>query len=44
MPICKKKIPVSEGVYNALEERKGFLEEWDDYFIKLIKFFDGDKP
>ncbi len=31
----KKRIEVREGIFNALAEKKGYLENWDDYLLRL---------
>ena len=35
MSLPKKRIEVREGVFNVLAEKKDYLEEWDDYLMRL---------
>lgn len=37
MPLPKKRIEVREGVFNVLKEKKDYLEEWDDYMMRLAR-------
>jgi len=33
--IPKKRIEVGEGVFNVLSQKKDYLEDWDDYLLRL---------
>ena len=35
MLLPKRRIEVREGVFNVLAEKKDYLEEWDDYLMRL---------
>mgnify|MGYP003394693479 CR=1 FL=1 len=37
MAIPKMRIDVREGVFNVLKDEKYYLEEWDDYLLRLAK-------
>jgi len=39
----KKRIDVSEGVFNVLKEKKDYLEEWDDCLMRLVGQSKGGK-
>jgi len=35
MAISKRRIEVREGVFNVLSQKKDYLEDWDDYLMRL---------